>query len=346
MAGSTHRLEVRTLGSTLEGWWDGVRLMQITNPFQQTATRHGLDWNSAFDSTSVYDNFQLDMNGPTAVAPVITTPPQSQVIASGQTATLNVAATGTAPLTYQWYLGTSGTTTTPIAGATASSYTTPTLTSTTSYWVRVANGSGTADSAAATITVTATAPGLLVQDTFGGTSGTLLTAHLPDVNLTGNPWVLNGGSPPPTLVTGGVGVTAGPGHLQMTINGGVADIAMGIDYRVGGGPGMGALVFRLTDANNFLLLETYLNGLHLYRRQAGAWVFLASQPLPATLIPGTTHRLEVRTQGSTLEGWWDGVRLLQVTDPFQQTATRHGLDWNSAFDATSVYANFQMSIWP
>ena len=66
-------------------------------------------------------------------------PAASQTIASGQTATMSVAATGTAPLTYQWYVGTSGTTTSPIAGATASSYTTPALTTTTSYWVRVSN---------------------------------------------------------------------------------------------------------------------------------------------------------------------------------------------------------------
>ena len=91
--------------------------------------------------------------------PVITTQPASQTIASGQTATLSVVATGTAPLTYQWYVGTSGTTTTPIAGATASSYTTPALTSTTSYWVRVSNASGTADSATATITI-GTPPGI------------------------------------------------------------------------------------------------------------------------------------------------------------------------------------------
>ena len=38
-------------------------------------------------------------------APSITTQPASQTIASGQTATLSVVATGTAPLTYQWYVG-------------------------------------------------------------------------------------------------------------------------------------------------------------------------------------------------------------------------------------------------
>jgi Ig-like domain CHU_C associated len=87
-------------------------------------------------------------------APTITTQPQSQSIITGMTATLSVTATGTAPLTYQWYVGPSGTTTNPIAGATASSFTTPALTSTTSYWVRVSNAAGSADSGTATITVT------------------------------------------------------------------------------------------------------------------------------------------------------------------------------------------------
>ncbi|HEV7912585.1 MAG TPA: hypothetical protein VGP22_02360 [Albitalea sp.] len=45
-------------------------------------------------------------------------------------------ASGTAPLSYQWYEGVSGTTTTPI-GTNSASFTTPALTTTTSYWVRV-----------------------------------------------------------------------------------------------------------------------------------------------------------------------------------------------------------------
>ena len=428
--GGSHRLTVRTLGSTIQGAWDGVTL-QITESFQQTATRHGLDWNSAYDPGVVYDDFKLYVNEPLPAPPEITVQPQSQLIASGQTATVAVTVTGTAPLTYQWYLGASGTTTSPLVGATASTYVTPPLTSTTSYWVRVTNSVGSADSATATVTIgvgptittppqsqtinagqtatltvaaSGTAPftyqwyqgssgattapiagataniyttpaltatqsywvrvangagtddsstaivtvnlptGLLVQDSFSGTPGTLLTSHSPDVNVTGNSWTMNGGAPTPTLVAGGVGVTPGPGHLRVTIDSGAADVVMGVDYRVGSGPGMGAIVFRLTDANNFFLIETYLNELQLYRNQAGTYTKLASQPLPAALVMASMHRLEVRTLGSTLEGWWDGVRLLQATDTFQQTATRHGLDWNSGFDATSVYSNFQLSV--
>ena len=80
--------------------------------------------------------------------------PASQTIASGTTsdAERDGGWHGPAQRT-SWYIGTSGTTTNPIAGATASSYTTPPLTATTSYWVQVSNAGGAADSNTATITV-------------------------------------------------------------------------------------------------------------------------------------------------------------------------------------------------
>jgi hypothetical protein len=84
-----------------------------------------------------------------------------------------VTATGTAPLNYQWYIGSSGTTTNPINAATGSSFTTPALTSTTSYWVRVSNSAGHADSNTATITTIAP-PGLTVLPTTGVLSANLV----------------------------------------------------------------------------------------------------------------------------------------------------------------------------
>jgi hypothetical protein len=110
-----------------------------------------------------------------SVAPSITSQPSNQTIASGSSATMSVTATGTAPLAYQWFVGTSGSTGSPIGGATSSSYTTPPLTSTTSYWVRVSNVAGTAASTTATISVPTTPPVFTVQPAnqmirFGGTA--------------------------------------------------------------------------------------------------------------------------------------------------------------------------------
>jgi hypothetical protein len=86
------------------------------------------------------------------VPPSITTQPASVTIASGQTATLSVKATGTS-LKYQWFKGTSGITTSPIAGANRPTFTTPALTTTTSYWVRIKNAVGAKKSKTATVTV-------------------------------------------------------------------------------------------------------------------------------------------------------------------------------------------------
>ncbi|RSL16017.1 DNA-binding beta-propeller fold protein YncE [Edaphobacter aggregans] len=88
-----------------------------------------------------------------SIPPAITTQPSGQQIPYGGTATAAIQATGTAPLTYQWYQGQSGDTSDPVQGATGSSFTTPVLIATTSYWVRVTNIVTNQDSTALTVTV-------------------------------------------------------------------------------------------------------------------------------------------------------------------------------------------------
>src|SRR5581483_8731551 len=188
------------------------------------------------------------------------------------------------------------------------------------------------------VTVTGIPSTWLVSDTFTDTNGTLLTAHTPDINQTGHAWTVTGGPPTPTIGNGRAGTTAGGGHMQLTIDAGIADIDLAADYLVGSGPGMGALVFRETDTNNLLALVTNQNVLQLYSRQGGAWGLLASHSI-AALTPGSTHRIEVRAVGSSVQGIWDNVVVLQATTTVQQTATRHGLDWNTSYDPTSAYDN-------
>jgi hypothetical protein len=87
--------------------------------------------------------------GPTA--PTITAQPLSQTVTVGATATFSVAATGTAPLTYQW-----SKTGTAINGATSSAYTTPPTMSGdngATFTVKVTDVAGSQTSNAATLTV-------------------------------------------------------------------------------------------------------------------------------------------------------------------------------------------------
>ncbi|HEX2123214.1 MAG TPA: hypothetical protein VHL59_16400, partial [Thermoanaerobaculia bacterium] len=95
--------------------------------------------------------------GPACTGPTITGQPQSTTITSGGSATLTVTAAGTSPLSYQWYIGATGNTSQPIAGATSNSIAVrPTVT--TSYWVRVTNECGAINSVTATVTVQSSTP--------------------------------------------------------------------------------------------------------------------------------------------------------------------------------------------
>jgi len=89
------------------------------------------------------------------VAPSISTEPANQAVTVGQTATFTVAATGTAPLTYQWQKNGAA-----VSGATSASYTTPATTSADNgaqFVVVVSNSVGSLTSIAATLTVNAIA---------------------------------------------------------------------------------------------------------------------------------------------------------------------------------------------
>jgi hypothetical protein len=89
--------------------------------------------------------------GPVAAAPSITGQPADQTVIVGRPATFTVTAAGTAPLTFQWQKGGA-----PIAGATASSYTTPATAQTddgSTFLVVVSNAVGSMNSAGAKLKV-------------------------------------------------------------------------------------------------------------------------------------------------------------------------------------------------
>lgn len=97
--------------------------------------------------------------------PTIASQPTSQSIETGNTATLTVSATGSAPFTYQWYRGNLGVTTAPV-GTNSPTFTTPALTVTTKYWVKITNAFGEANSNSVTVTVTPASMALIPQGVF------------------------------------------------------------------------------------------------------------------------------------------------------------------------------------
>ena len=104
-------------------------------------------------------------------APEITEQPRSDYANSGQTIALSVTVTGTAPFTYRWYRGQSDDTSQLLSESAVPGFTTPPITETTSFWVRVSNSCGEVDSQAAIITLLAApaAPSDLEAETVSAT---------------------------------------------------------------------------------------------------------------------------------------------------------------------------------
>jgi Immunoglobulin domain len=89
------------------------------------------------------------------VAPTLVSQPANQTVTAGQPATFSVTATGSGPMTYQWFKNG-----VPISGANSSTYTTPptgTGDNGATYSVSVTNSSGTVMSTVATLNVQAAA---------------------------------------------------------------------------------------------------------------------------------------------------------------------------------------------
>ena len=78
--------------------------------------------------------------------------PSSRTVAHGSKVEISVGVTGAAPITYQWYSGTSGDTSSPVPGAGTHTLAF-TATTDASYWVRIANECGTVDTAEARVRI-------------------------------------------------------------------------------------------------------------------------------------------------------------------------------------------------
>jgi hypothetical protein len=140
---------------------------------------------STYNSANYWVDVVFNTGSSSLVAPTITTQPSSQTVTAGQTATFKAAASGTAPLSYQWQKNGAN-----ISGATSTSYTTPATTtgdSGSTFRARVSNAAGALTSSAATLTVNAVgAPGIQISPgsvTFGNDPvGTKLSQTLSITN--------------------------------------------------------------------------------------------------------------------------------------------------------------------
>ncbi|MCU0949560.1 MAG: immunoglobulin domain-containing protein [Burkholderiaceae bacterium] len=210
---------------------------------------------------------------PTVTAPAITSQPAAVSVVEGQTATFSVAASGSAPLTYQWRRNGSD-----IAGATTSAYslTTTLADNGAAFSVLVRNGAGSATSNPASLVVTrqAIVPAIAVQPvaasfSAGGTVSFSATAS---------------GSPPLAyrwLIAGGADLVDGAGRDTLA-----------------GASISGADTATLTLAN----VPAGASGVQFAVRVSNAAGTATSSPAPLTLAGSVTQRISAAAGGSVRAG--------------------------------------------
>lgn len=140
-----------TLGNTSNPV--GTNSNTFTTPPITVAKDYWVRATSACGNVSAGTSVAPQPVGPGCTPVFVATQPGSQTISSGGTATFNASAGGTTPFSYQWFRGNSISDTSNPVGANAPSFTTPALTQTTSYYLRILNTCGTAFTNVVTATV-------------------------------------------------------------------------------------------------------------------------------------------------------------------------------------------------
>jgi poly(beta-D-mannuronate) lyase len=267
-------------------WLDGDSWMEATSVEANVTTVEitGLDSETeyTFRVSSTNGSISEPSNEVSATTlaqliPIIVMEPEGGSIPSGTSSTLTVAATGPAPLSFQWYTGLSGDTSNPVAGAEEASYTTPALTGPANYWVRVSNTNGSADSVTVALEV-------FEPRTIRIVSLAQLNALLPDA-VPGDTYVLDNGTYPNSgIIFEGQGTQNAPITLKAETPGQV--VLTGDSYLEVGGSWMVVEGLLFTNGwnqgRNYVIRYRTSNALATNCRVTNCAIIDFSPPDPAT----------------------------------------------------------------
>jgi len=274
-AGQMATFSVATNGSApLKYQWmkngvaiSGARSSKYSTPIT-TSTDNGAQFRvsvSNASGTATSKPALLTVTAP-IIAPAITLQPVAQSVSAGQAVSLSVAATGTAPLTYQWSRNGS-----PIIGATFSLYTTARTAASdngSQFTVRVSNSAGKVVSIPATLTVkpAAVPPGCLLS------AGTWVSTPLAQVQ-TSSFRVQFDVTPGAAIENGISGMSAAPGAAYTDLAAAARFNPSGmIDARNGGTFSAATAIPYIAGTAYHFILDVNI-GTHTYN----AYVMLGSQ---------------------------------------------------------------------
>ena len=172
-------------------------------------------------------------------------------------------------------------------------------------------------------------------DNFSGSSGTLLTAHTPDVDNSGNGWAVLQGTEPMLDGSGLLDFVATDTVISFDsqADGEISAVMVPSDDLSTSGP-----VFRMQDASNFLVvLCRGFDGVVTLRRRIGGTFFTSATYTPAGYTQGSPITIKVTYQGTSIAIEINGVAdaITKTLTDFQ-TETLAGYRSSSTADLDSI----------
>jgi Abnormal spindle-like microcephaly-assoc'd, ASPM-SPD-2-Hydin len=273
-AGQIATFSVATTGSAVTYQWmkNGVAISGANSSNYSTPVTSINDNGAQFSvkvsnvsGTASSNSALLTVTAP-IIAPAITLQPMAQSVTVGQAATFSVAATGTAPMTYQWSRNGS-----PIIGATSSLYTTALTVAAdngSQFTVRVSNSAGNVVSIPATLNVKAVSlpPGCLLS------AGTWVSTPLTQVQ-TSSFRIQFDITPVAAIENGITGLSAAPGVAYTDLAASVRFNPAGMIDARNGGSFFAATAIPYTAGTAYHVIFDVNIGTHTYN----AYVMLGSQ---------------------------------------------------------------------
>jgi hypothetical protein len=183
-----------------------------------------------------------------------------------------------------------------------------------------------------------------VYDSFAAVDGTPAQDRVPETTGTSAEWQAWGARSPEIRNNQLRTAAVGPTWQAATVETAAPDVTVNVDWVVpASGTPFAGVVVRATDDANYLLVRYWEGQLQIFRQQRGVWTAVGTAAL-VTAAPGSVHRLTVTAVGATVAVRWDGTPALKVAESFNQTATRHGVNWAPFADTLTAYDNFDVRI--
>jgi hypothetical protein len=251
----------------------------------------------------------------TCTIPAITLQPVSQTISSGSTASLSMGFSGT-PGTVTWYQGTPTNRSNPVGSG--QNFTTPGLTTNTTYWAEIVNSCGSAQTNAATISVTpgntCTIPAITLQPTSQSiSSGSTATLSM---GYTGSSGTVTWYQGTPTNRASAVGsgqnfttppLTANTNYWAEIVNGCGSAQTVGVTITVITGPGCTIPTITLQPASQSISTGGTASLSMGYSGTAGTVTWYQGTPPNRTAPVGSTQNFTTPALSTNTSYWAEVV---------------------------------------